>query len=341
MKRFIVCLLFLLLLANCVPSVPKEVVQATQESLVIETVATSATAKPTKTPFPTKTSTPTLIPEIATENAIESICEEGANSGVDYARDLSNDKNWFAIACNGKPIVLKVTQVDRNVIWNIPAPDVTIDEFVYPTSYRIYSWSNDNKYLYFVPSYYRGDGGYFRTQPGLLRIELKTGIVETLLEPFGAYDYSLSPNDNLIVYNIFDQYREIYIRDIESGAIKTLHLSKKYKDVGYFEWTLDSKSFVFAAGLEGWDESNLGLSLFLYDIETRSLITLIDDDKRNFLPSEDRYDPGYGYAPLGGRRWLNNDWLILISIEDGNQWEINIHTRELREHSSPTITPTP
>jgi hypothetical protein len=116
-----------------------------------------------------------------------------------------------------------------------------------------------------------------------------------------------------------------------SNTTSSIKLPKHYTDVGYFEWAVDSHSFVFAAGIDGWIENHAGLSLYLYDNVGNSLTVLIDNDKRAFVPSEDRYDPNY--CPLGGRYWLDKDRLVLLSLAAESQWEINIRTGKLMINS--------
>jgi hypothetical protein len=332
MKKIIVYFLALLILAGCTSSTPVSDGQPTNVSLE-ETSIPTINPTLTHVPFPTKTSTPTLSPELMTGTAVESTCADGSMWGFYPDQDVSPDKQWFAINCHGIPNTLKVARFDKKSIWSVPAQDVTIGENIYPTSFGIYRWSLDGVFLYFLPSYYRGDGGYFITEPGLLRLDLKSGEVKTILEPFGAFDYTLSPNDELLAYSIFKQTGRIYIRSMASDLITTVQLPQNFWNVGIFEWTLDSKSFVFAAGVKGWDESNFGLSLYLYDVQTHSLTLLIDSDKRSFLPSEDDYDPNYG--PVGGRHWLDKDRLVLRSVVDNSQWEINIRNREIKEYNAP------
>jgi hypothetical protein len=332
MKRIITFLLFSPLLISCVPSTLIETVQPTQPSFVVT---------PTSSPIATLTiaSTQTLMPEIATANAVESICSHGTSSVFNSNRDVSWNNQWFAVTCNGTPNVLKVARSDKSVVWSVPAQDVVFDNTAYPTSYEVYRWSHDNNFLYFVPSYYRGDPAYFLTEPGLLRLELSTGKVEAILEPFESFAYSLSPSDNFLAYSTFGQDDEVFIHDMVSNTTSSIKLPKHYVDLGYFEWTIDSHSFVFAAGIDGWIDNRLGLSLYLYDNVEHSLTTLVDDDKRAFVPSGDRYDPNYG--PLGGRYWLDKDRLVLLSLADESQWEIDIRTRKLVISSKSNMIPTP
>lgn len=331
-KKTLVWLIFLLV-TSCTSNLPVNDIQPTHGFLVTETIAPPFNPTLTQTPNPTKTSAPTLIPELMTATVIAGICEDGSMWGFYPEKDVSPNKEWFAVDCDGIPNTLKVARFDKSSVWSVLAQDVVIDGNAYSTSFSIYRWSLDNKFLYFLPSYYRGDGGYFITEPGLLRLDLKSGEVKTILERFGAFDYTLSPNDELLAYSIYEQTGKMYLQDMMTDVTATVKLSKNFTDIGHFEWTSDSKSFVFAAGMKGWDENNLGLSLYLYDVQKRSLTTLIDSDKRCFIPSEDDYDPNYG--PLGGRHWLDNNRLVLRSIVDNSQWEINIRTRELKEYNAP------
>ena len=170
MKRTIIFLLSSLFLLSCVPSAAKENAQPTQPSFVV-TPTSSVTA------VSTITITETLMPEIATANAVESFCSHGTRSSFIANRDISWNKQWSAVICDGTPNVLKVARSDKSVVWSVPAQDVVIENNVYSTSYQVYRWSHDNNFLYFVPSYYRGDGGYFLTQPGLLRLNLASGEI--------------------------------------------------------------------------------------------------------------------------------------------------------------------
>jgi len=109
-----------------------------------------------------------------------------------------------------------------------------------------------------------------------------------------------------------------------------LSLKGNYKNVGIFSWSPREEFLVFVASVGDWYEGGAGgFSVFSYDIKTRQLKTLIDEDPRFLFPAgSDRVQ----------NAWLDEETVVLAqNFDDRKYWKLNVRTGEL----VPYVLPTP
>jgi hypothetical protein len=202
-----------------------------------------------------------------------------------------------------------------------------------------YRWTSDDHSVYLVPVTRSGCGfdpwGFFADDIALYRLDLVSGELEVVLpDSSGWYAFSSSPDDRYLAYSKLDFGNEVYIRDLYTGDEFVVELGNNYSIAGIFTWTFDSSQVIFAAGLEGWEDDEAGISLFLLDIPRLHAQELLNNDKRLLIP--------YGSWEVE-ENWLEENVLSMLSLDlqsrsSWSGWSIDINTGQVLE---PTLTPTP
>jgi hypothetical protein len=168
----------------------------------------------------------------------------------------------------------------KNLIWaNIP--------IAYLKSYK---WSRDGKYLFLVAYTCCYDGyfasNYFHNESILYRLNLDTGIFETILT--GAHSLEISPDDQYLIFTNRDNPDAVYIRNLSNGTDKQVQFDKDVVAAGIFAWAPDSSQVIFGAGYgPGIDAQNdlSETSIFKLTIKDSTLQPLLYKDPRLLVPN--------------------------------------------------------
>ena len=314
---------------------------AKAEQPVVQTSAVSSTSVSRwpntitpKPPYPTWTPRPTRLPT-STFPPLEATVYTVLNGCGGYYSDLSKiispDREWFVMMCERKGYT-KVTRFDNTRDWHIPAIDNGADENGKPfnsTYYKFYKWSADGRHVYLTRYFCCVDGPELRFVEGfgLYRFNLQTGLFDA------EYDYNsylLSPSEEYLAFAEKKNAFVVYVRNLQSLEQDVLSLKGNYTNVGIFSWSPREEFLVFVAGVGDWYEGGAGgFSVFSYDIKTRQLKRLIDNDSRFLFPAgSDRVQ----------NAWLDEETVILAqSFDDQKYWKLNVRTGEL----VPYVLPTP
>jgi hypothetical protein len=221
----------------------------------------------------------------------------------------------------------KIVEVATSKEWIISFAD-TSGKHLNPESYgdgipkgmlAPYKWSKDGQYLYLgVHAYdYGGPGPELPTtiSNGLLRLDLSNGILEDFFPYNAAIEFQFSPDDKYLAA----ARGSIEILDLESGKEFDLLIPDDYFDLGFIDWSPDSKKLVFSTVKELWYEQNDGFTLYLYDFESRSLKKIIEDDM-NFLSDH---------------KWISNTVFESVNFFENNRFQYDIETDTLTPLENP------
>lgn len=283
---------------------------------------------PTWTPRPTRPPTSTFPPLEATVYTILNNC---GGYYSDLSRIISPDKQWFVMMCEREGYT-KVTRFDSTRDWHIPAIDNSADENGEPfnsTYYKFYKWSTDGRHVYLTRYFCCIDGPELRFVEGfgLYQFNMQTGLFDA------EYDYNsylLSPSEEYIAFAEKKNAFVVYVRNLQSLEQDALSLKGNYTNVGIFSWSPREEFLVFVAGTGDWYEGGEGgFSVFSYDIKTRQLKLLIDNDSRFLFPAGlDRVQ----------NTWLDEDTVILAqNFDDQKYWTLNVRAGDL----TPYVLPSP
>lgn len=284
------------------------------------------TPKPyqTRTPPPTRSPMPTLFPLEATAYAHLQECHDYA---YDISQVISPDRQWFVVTCefNGHT---RVARFDGTQEWLIPSIDNGVADNGEPfnrTYYKFYRWSVDGKHVYL--SQYTccidGIGLVFIEAFRLYRFNIETGAFDA---EYNHTRFALSHDERYYAYSEGGPPYRVIIRDLNTLEQRVFSFKEKYQDVGMFKWSPDGKNLIFVAGLEGWADGIAGFSIFAYNLETRQLKLLIDQDLRQLNPLDE-----YGVDDI----WLDHETIFLGELFGKNYWTLNVRTGELTPYTLP------
>ena len=167
-------------------------------------------------------------------------------------------------------------------------------------------WSKDGKYLYIATHF--GDGGpepYFGYRSSLARVNLENGTWEDI----GVSGViSFSPNEKYIAYSTNES--EIRIRDLQSGEENTYFAKDYYLYFGNFVWSPDNKKIVFTATPEQWYEDGSKFSLYMVDLESKTISNLHETSFPFYYPVS----------------WMEANTVILNKFQGIGEWSLNLST---------------
>ena len=288
-----------------------------------------------KPPYPTWTSPPTWTPRppTATLPPLEATVYTAMNNCggyySDFSKIISPDKQWFVMMCEREGYT-KVTRFDNTRDWHIPANDNGVDEngeAFNKTYYKFYRWPADGRHVYLTRYFCCVDGPELRFIEGfgLYRFNLQTGSFDA------EYDYNsylLSPSEEYIAFVEKKNAFVVYVRNLHSLEQDVLSLKGNYRNVGIFAWSPHEEFLVFVAGIGDWYEGGAGgFSVFSYDIRTRQLKLLIDEDPRFLFPAG---------PDMVQNAWLDEETIILAqNFDDQKYWTLNVRTGELVPYQLP------
>ena len=147
-------------------------------------------------------------------------------------------------------------------------------------------WSHDGKYLYFTNKPIPDGCAVFVNGADLHRVDLDSGSVSPVVPSVGLW-LSLSPDETMLAYIGYGD-RGLVIRDLATGTEREIKLNpgQEYQ-AGHITWSPDGSSIVLALAIHpcstDWADST---SIVHVDVATLEQVTLIQEDKRLFVPVE-------------------------------------------------------
>jgi hypothetical protein len=213
-----------------------------------------------------------------------------------------------------------------------------------------YRWTADGKYVYFFPKYYPGPDGfaysaYFYSLIDVLyRLNLETGDFEKVLND--NMDFSLSPNDQFLIYTLSDHPDIVHIMDMSNKKDRQFPLDHQVSFTGIFVWKPDSTGVLFASGYEqttdNWQDNVSATSIYLLSLKNLSLRTLLQKGSQRFIPRRSNSNDEY---------WADSNTIHIFSLKPENDFQnefyLNIQNGKIKNNATPPIeitktgTPTP
>jgi len=333
-KVILLAVVLFVFVVGCAESKTKQPVLRTTPMASTPTSRWPNTITP-KPPYPTWTPSPIWPPPPSTtplpplEATVYTVLNNCGGYYSDLPRIISPDKQWFVMMCEREGYT-KVTRFDTTRDWHIPAIDNGADENGEPfnsTYYKFYRWSADGKHVYLSQYSCCIDSPELRFVEGfgLYRFNLQTGLFDA---EYDNNSYLLSPSEKYIAFAEKKNAFVVYVRNMQSLEQDVLSLKGNYTNVGIFSWSPREEFLVFVAGEGDWYEGAAGgFSVFSYDINTRQLKLLIDNDPRFLFPAgSDRVQ----------NAWLDEKTVILAqSFNDQKYWTLNVRTGELVPYQLP------
>lgn len=173
----------------------------------------------------TPTNPPTLIP-ISTntfspiDNYLDKIRKlpEECSYILDYSQKAS-ERNWLAYNCREAHELFMINR-DGSKAWQVEYSQIS--SYSDPDNISIVHWSEDYRFVYFVPSYCCWDPGImFAGNPWdeLWQLDLNSDALTRIM--YGFNYVSFSPNDKtiLIIPQMSEPPPVIYVYDLESNKI--------------------------------------------------------------------------------------------------------------------------
>jgi hypothetical protein len=260
------------------------------------------------------------------------------------------DENWAVITCtpdddNYTDRFTLIIHIDGQVQWTIPF--TSFDWADRPLAdLQVYRWSADGAYVYLKPTIYMVDffspAGSFVSGKGLYRFNLQSGQLETILSPDDGYlSYSISPNDRYLAYSYPVESNIVRLLDLETlEEVTSITIDPVHTISGRFAWAFDSSQLVFAAGVQGFEDYEAGISLFKFTLSNNHIQPILLNDVRMLIPMPSR---------SGDSIWSEDGIIDLrsISIDHWDEnWSLNVRDATLifsspTPTSSPTIISTP
>lgn len=314
----------------------------TPVSISSPALATSTFTPLNSTPHLTQitglSSTSTAIPE-ATENNTEFVQDNCSTYGMPPAQ-TSPDGAWLASACfDGEDAHVRIARFDHAKAWDLNFKDVTGaspclshgnsygDSVCFYGILYIDHWYKAGRYVFVSADYLIDRNSTFSF--GLYRIDIESGHVSAYL-PVGSstYNYAFSPSDERYAYVTGSDNYLLHIVSLETGQNSTYTVPGSYSSLGELIWSPSNDKLVFQTQGIGWEEnSKVGFSLDIFDIQNEKFRTVISNDVRRFKPTE----------------WLSFDSLLLHGFSDDGQsyiqYQFTISDNQLVV--IPNSTPTP
>lgn len=275
------------------PSMMNEVNRTTQPE--------TATPKPTRTTIPTTTITPTITPTFvgwptmpATYDLSNIPVNQEGNSCDDPVQ--SPDEQWTVEVCAGSydlsSIYTHIYKNDHTLEWFLPYFQVygaylivcednslvetcsTMSHYgkIYP-----YSWVNNN--TLYLRAYIEADGPGLEFINGfaLYRLNLLSGLLETILPKTASF--AISPDGQYLIFSIKENADEVKLLNLHNSQMIKLPLlmdSEKIADIGNFQWNSTGTKVSFDIVPPEWYEDETFLSedlrrSFTYDLMTKTV----------------------------------------------------------------------
>ena len=286
---------------------------------------------------------------VATMNAKNLHCEKGQYRGMDWERYIETDNyvtksdTWTLMSCilwyefdpeTTAPDFTKVINRNNTKVYTIQHEDLQLPRSCYlevihvdPNRELMYlTWDvNGDRDGFFETSYF----GYGRST---YQLDLQTGDVNTLLEWPNGYKYldlDFSPDYEIMAFTTSVQPNILNLMHSANGQIyQTVDLSKEITYMGAFTWTSDNKYLFYAAGHDGWETIQNGISIYRLNLQTMENVEIVKNDMRMMVPAGARQFP---------QSIAYNEKIELISIEYMNyfydyaldSWEMVIETGEI------------
>ena len=268
----------------------------------VETVIALQTASATPLPTRPSYSTPTLNPiQLHLKNFNDAATEEStdiekfispARCGDPFSPTISPNGNWFVYNCP-QSLELLIIRLDASTHWLLNYDQLSSSSDI-PENFSTYHWSNNNKYVYFVPSYgcCWDPPMVFLGSPidELWQFNLQTGEYRNVMRGF---DYvSFSVDDKIAVY--IPQYSPpplvIWLYDLDTHkTVQKIQLNSfpKNPTAGQVVWAPDGTKFAFLTASGGdfeYDPDSTYkepiFSVILVDLATYSQKILIAESKK-------------------------------------------------------------
>jgi len=274
-------------------------IRATQRVETVVAIQTASTTPlPTDLPEPTSTLNPI---ELHLQNF--NVSSSGQNIDLEnftlnekckdpFSPTLSPDGAWFIYNCP-KALELLIIKFDGSVYWLLNYNQLSSYKDA-PENISVNHWSNNDKYVYFVPSYRCcwDPQVVFLGNPidELWQFSLETG---KYINVMSGFDYvSFSPDDTIIL--LIPQMTfpplAIDIYDVESHKVTdTIRLSKfpNNSGIGNVVWATDSRGFVVLTASGSDFEINPSgeykqplYSVILIELNTLMQKTIVSESKR-------------------------------------------------------------
>jgi dipeptidyl aminopeptidase/acylaminoacyl peptidase len=195
-----------------------------------------------------------------------------------------------------------------------------------------YRWTADNKYLYLYPTYYPGPDAFSYSYElrtlihSLYRLNLITGEFELIIENKQYFDFSLSPNEQYLIFSEKDNSDNIHLRDLRNNHENIINLDENSFVTGAFIWNRAKNIVVIFIGYEkqngGWYDDLSSITIIILDLENLQPKRILTKDPRIFIPSRCSTDNDY---------WIKDEELCLYSINSNLEsynkyYSINIET---------------
>lgn len=195
----------------------------------------------------TSTPRPTLTPK-EIQSLLSSDCGEFINPG------FSPDEDWVAAECSEHGMAVSNTS-DRSRSWFFSYLNIYGAKYDNGNAFgqvQPKHWSQDGRYLYFVPFFY-GDGGcaiYYQAQ-GLFRLDLSSRKYTELLAPDEngfTYNISFSGDDKYLGYiETWTEHPILVLNDLVTQTRMEIPLGNQYSGAGNFVWSQDHTQALFSA----------------------------------------------------------------------------------------------
>ncbi|MEP7135789.1 MAG: hypothetical protein ABI904_12735 [Chloroflexota bacterium] len=345
-KTVLFCLL-VVLLTSC-SGTPREATIEVATSTLVSSVTAHLTETSTLTLSPTNTAKPTkyltvtpapTAPVQATEQAvIKRYCPLSDSVGNFL---FSKSQEWVAFVCYNPSSpdfsFTRITRVNRSEngyrlsfrkdYLEVFEPAQVSPEnigFIQTASdfaaLRPVRWTADDKYL-FMAFDSPVDGIQYRGSYSLMRIELKTGKITSVLPPSGLYWFDFSKDGTKLFF--VDQSKNpmvVKIQNLVTGELLQFPLDEKFNEAGYLMLSPNETKLIVSAL-----SHEKGCSLILLNLLVAS---------QEYLAQDVLYD----YFPLS---WVDDNTIYGSSSENSKPtyFYIDINTKNTTPAPEPTQLP--
>lgn len=283
-------------------------------------------------------------PVYATFIARNIMCDDGYELELPDRVIFMSNETWSIFTCSPKadhykdsitPGVVdfgkrytKLVKTDFSQNWIISHKDFSWSGRPHALLYSLL-WTQDGKYVYLIPAHYpSGDGfdarDYFWDGKALYRFNLSSGDLLSIL-PYAnrVYAYSLSPNEEYLVYSTPEKKGIVHIQNMNNGIEQQVEIEGNYVLTGAFVWNYDSTQLFFASALEGWDEGKSGISIFRLSMKNMHLQAVLYNDNRLLVPypnwESSKYWTDENMLNVMSLHYMSADYLseLTLNIETG------------------------
>ena len=284
------------------------------------TITPTPTATGTLQPTPTRTSTPTITPTItptptdlpaATPNA-DSLTFEVLNrwvspnfqwsARVERSQALNNDRDESYVFER-----LRVTRADGTLAW-VPVARWMNNGLGLPTT-TVLGWSFTH--LFFADRVVPDGGALFDHWSNLQRLDLRTGLVDTVGPTDLTGVFSLSPNARTLAIVQLDRVR---IMDLGLQTIADLSytINGPNPTAGGIVWSRNGAGFLFTSFDDSLNWQTGTSTIWRVDLEGPEMKWAL-------------IDQGHGFSAVS---WRDGDNATLRD-KDGVRWRLNLATGEV------------